>query len=166
MQDGAEAQRGAAGHLVGERLVEQRPRFAGALAGEAVEVGLDLERALQHRQRVAVDVEVVVGPLLDAAQVGELGEDDRGDAELVEQGEAAQRVAAADQPAQLDQLPLARRLGGAAGFGAGQLGVPGSTSSSSSAASRAARSRRSGSAAKLPSPTTRRTRRSRSARPP
>ena len=77
MEEGAEAQRRAAGHLVGERLVEQRPRLRGALAGEAVEVGLDLERVLEHRQRVAVDVEVVVGALLDAAQRLELGQDDR-----------------------------------------------------------------------------------------
>ena len=118
VQDGAEAQRGAAGHLVGERLVEQRPHLLDSLAGEAAEVGLDLERALEHRQRVAVDVEVVVGALLDVAQRGELGQDDRREAEVVEQGEAAQGVGAADQLAQLGQLPLARRLRGPGRFGA------------------------------------------------
>ncbi len=122
VQDGAEAQRGAPGHVVGQRLLEQRPRLRGALAGEAVEVRLDGQRLLEHRQRVAVDVEVVVGPLLDVAQLGELGEDDRRDAELVEQGEAAQRVAAADQLPQLDELPLPGRLAGARGAGPGQLG--------------------------------------------
>ena len=157
----------AAGHLVGERLGEQRPRVLGALAGEAVEIGLDLQRLLEHRQRVAVDVEVVVGALLDPAQRRQLGQDDRGHAELVEQLEAAQRVVAAEQQAQLGQLALAGGLGGAAALRpAPAPAVAGSISRSSSAASRAARSSRSGSAAKLPSPTTRRSRRSRSARPP
>ena len=167
VEDRAEAQRRAPGHLVGERLVEQRPGLRGALAGEAIEVRLDLERALQHRQRVAVDVEVVVGPLLDAAQVGELGQDDRGEAELVEQGEAAQRVGAADQLAQLDQLPLPRRLAGAPGLGPGQRRR--SPGRSPARARRRAAPRAAAAAGRrrsCPRRPTRRRRRSRSARPP
>ncbi len=71
-------------------------------------------------------VEVVVGALLDSAQPLDLGQDDGGQAELVEQGEAAQRVGAAEQPPQLGQLPLPRRPRGELGLRAGQrrgLGV-------------------------------------------
>ncbi len=166
MQEGAEAERRAARHLVGERLGEQRPRLGRALAREAVEVGLDLQRPLQDRQRVTVDVEVVVGALLDAAQRLQLGQDDRRQAQLVEQLEAAQRVGAGDEPAQLGELSLPRRLARRAAASArARASVPGSTSRPSSAARRAARSSRSGSSAKLSLPTTRSSRRSRSARP-
>ena len=72
--------------------------------------------------RVAVDVEVVVGALSDAAQRLQLGQDDGGHAELVEQGEAAQRVGAADQQAQLGELALPGRLGSVGGFDPGQGG--------------------------------------------
>ena len=147
VEEGAEAQRRAAAHLVGERLGQQRLDLGGALAGEALEVGLDLERVLEHGERVAVDVEVVVGALLDAAQVLQLGQDDGGQLELVEQGEAAQRVGTAEQLAQLGQLALAGGLGGARGARRGRgATVAGSISRPSSAASRAARSSRSGSA--------------------
>ena len=125
VEEGAEAKRGAPGHLVGEGLGEQLRDLAGALAGEALQVGLDLQRVPEHREGVAVDVEVVVGALPDAAQRLQLGQDDRGEAQLVEQGEAAQRVGAADQQAQLRELALPRRIGGAGGFGAGQGGGPG-----------------------------------------
>ena len=131
VQEGAEAQRRAAAHLVGERLGEQLPRLRGALAGEPVEVGLDLERPLQHRQGVAVDVEVVVGPLLDPAQRLQLGQDDGGEAELVEQRQAraaarGRRAGAAARPAAAPRL--ARRR---AALPSGQgRGCPGSISSS------------------------------------
>ena len=75
---------------------------------------------LEHGESVAVHVEVVVRALFDPAQRLQLGQHDRRQAEPVEQLHAAQRVGAADQPTQLDQLPLSRRLGGARGFGAGE----------------------------------------------
>ena len=125
VEEGAEAQRGAAGHLVGQGLGEQLRGLACALAGEALQVGLDLERVLEDGERVAVDVEVVVGSLPDPAQRLQLGQDDRGEAELVEQGEAAQRVGPADQLAQLGQLALPGGLGGAGGVGPGQGDGPG-----------------------------------------
>ena len=122
MEEGAEAQRRAAAHLVGERLGEQRPGVGGALAGEALQVGLDLERALEHGERVAEHVEVVIRALFDAAQRLDLGQDDRGQLQLVEQSEAAQRVGPAEQPAQLGELPLPRRIGGERGLRAGERG--------------------------------------------
>ena len=73
---------------------------------------------------MTVDVEVVVGALLDAAQRIELGQDHRSEAELVEQRHAAQRVRPADQLAQLDQLALTSGLGCPPGFGAGQRDRP------------------------------------------
>ena len=112
----AEAQRLAAGQLVGERLGEQLPRLLGPLAREALEVGLDLEQPLEHRQRVAVDVEVVVGALLDPAQRLELGQQRRRDPELVDQLQPAERVGAGDQQPQLGELALAGRLRGALGL--------------------------------------------------
>ena len=114
-RSGAEAQRVAAGELVGERLGEQRPDLAAGVARVAVEVGLDLEQAGQHLERVPVDVEVVVRVLADAAERLELGQDAGGRAELVEQLEPAQRVGPADQQPQLGELALARRLAGARG---------------------------------------------------
>ena len=48
-----------------------------SLAAEALQVRLDLERALEHGHRVAVDVEVVVGALFDPAQRLQLRQDDR-----------------------------------------------------------------------------------------
>ena len=97
-----------------------RPTSAARSPAKRSRSRLDLERLLEHRQRVAVDVEVVVGALLDAAQRLQLRQDDRGEAELVEQREAAQRVGAADQLPQLGQLALAGRLAGAGRFRAGQ----------------------------------------------
>ena len=123
VEEGAEAQRGAAGHLVGERLVEQRARLARRARRRSARG--------RPRPRACCSSTASVwpwtsrwwfGPLLDVAQLGELGQDDGGEAELVEQGQAAQRVGAADQLAQLDELALAGRLGGARSLGAGELG--------------------------------------------
>ena len=71
----SEAQRTAPGQLVGKRLGEQLAHSRRVLAGESVEVALDLEQLPQHLDRVAVDVEVVVGALLDTAQRFQLRED-------------------------------------------------------------------------------------------
>ncbi|MFN8162807.1 MAG: hypothetical protein U0R26_03065 [Solirubrobacterales bacterium] len=71
-------QRGAPAHLVGERPRQQRGGLLGAVAGEALEDVLHLQGALENRQRVAVDVEVMVGPLLDSPQALQLRQDDCG----------------------------------------------------------------------------------------
>ena len=159
VQDRAEAQRGAAGQLVGERLFEQRPGLGGALAGEALEVALDLERSSSTARVWPWTSRWWFGLCSTPRSASSSGSTTRsGRARPGAPGRAA--VVPADQPAELGELPLAGRLGGARGFVAGRRSVPASISSSSSAASRAARSRRSGSSAKLRSPTTR------SSRPP
>ena len=78
VQEGAEAKRLAAGQLVGERLGQQRLELRRPASPQTrPRSRLDLEQALEDRERVAVDVEVVVGVLLDAAQGLQLGEDRR-----------------------------------------------------------------------------------------
>ncbi len=79
------------------------------------QVRLDVERVLEHLERVPVDVEVMVGALADALGRLQLGEDDGGDPQLVEEREAAERVGAGEELAQLGQLALAGGLGGAGG---------------------------------------------------
>ena len=55
VEERAEAQRGGAVHLVGERLGEEGGGFRGALvADEAGELGLDLQRVGEHLERVPV----------------------------------------------------------------------------------------------------------------
>ena len=110
MKDGAEPQRVPAGELVAERLVEQRPHLGRRVAGVAVEVGLDLEQVGQHLERVAVDVQMVVGVLADAAQCLELRQHPCGRAQFVQQREPAQRLRAGEQQPQLGQLTLPRGL--------------------------------------------------------
>ena len=99
VQDGREAQRLAAGELVGERLGEQRADVGGDIAREPLEIALDLEQVGEHLERVPVDVEVVVGVLLDPAQALELREHPGRAAELVEQPQAPERVGTGDEQA-------------------------------------------------------------------
>ena len=122
VEEGAEAQRGAAAHLVGERLGEQRrPASAARSPAKRARSRLDLQRVLEHRERVAVDVEVVVRALFDArAGPSSSGRTTAVSSELVEQREAAQRVGTAEQLAQLGQLALAGGLGGARGARPGE----------------------------------------------
>ena len=167
VEEGAEAQRGGAVHLVGERLGEHRGGLLGAVDADVTgQVGLDRERAPQHLERVPVDVEVVVGALADALRRLQLGEDDGGEAELVEQRQPAQRVGAAEQPAQLGQLALAGGLGGAGG---GVVGEGDGAGIDPEAELRRRGGRRAAGAAgprsKLAGPTARSTPRSRSTRP-
>ena len=131
VQEGAEPKRGAAGHLVGERLGEQVCDRAGTLAREPLQVALDLEQVREHGDRVVVDVEVVVGRLADPVEGIELGQDGAGRAELAEQLDPAQWVGPADEQAQLGELALAGRLAGARRGGAGERRRAGSTSNPS-----------------------------------
>src|SRR5205085_8434163 len=85
VQQRAEAQRLAAGQLIGQRLVEELGRLGRQSAEEAGQVCLDREPLLEHGQGVAMDVEVVVGVLHDAAQRVELGQHGSGQVERVEQ---------------------------------------------------------------------------------
>jgi hypothetical protein len=65
VQEGTEAQCRATVHFIRQRIGEQRRQLLRARAAKALQVSLDLERAFEHGDRVAVHVEVVVGPLLD-----------------------------------------------------------------------------------------------------
>ena len=98
VQQRAEAQRAAAREVVrraARRAAPPRPararrrrRARGSRSSSIV--------CVEHLERVAVDVEVVVDGLLDAAQRVELGQHDGGRAEVVEQREAGERVVGAD----------------------------------------------------------------------
>jgi hypothetical protein len=121
VEEGAEAQPGGAVHLVGQRLGEEGGGFRGALGpDEAPQVGLDLERVPEDLERVPVHVLVVVGTLFDPLRPLQLGEDDGGDLEVVEQLQPAQRVGSAEQLPQLGELALPGGLGGARRAGAGE----------------------------------------------
>ena len=94
----------------------------GQVAGEARQVALDLEPLLEHRQGVAVDVEVVVRVLDDAADRLELRQHDGGQLQLVQQLQRPQRVRPAEHRPQLGELALARPARPPALASAGQRG--------------------------------------------
>ena len=130
-------------------------------------VALELDRRAEHRLRVVVDVEVVIGALLDSAQPRELREHRRGRAERVHQRQPGQRAVGDHDPLELGEHPL----GGDAcqrrrALDRARSAVRGSTSKSSSQASRARRSVRSGSAANASGETIRSRRAWRSSTPP
>ena len=140
---------------------------AGALAGEAVEVGLDLERRSSTASVWPWTSRWWLGPCSTPRSAASSGSTTGGQrrARRAGRGRAAgrrRRSAGAARPAGARRRarPRAQPRRGRA------RRCRDRARSSSSAASRAARSRRSGSAAKLRAPTARRTRRSRSARPP
>ena len=112
VQQGAEAQRAAAGQLVGQRLGQQRAHRRGQrlVAERGRGIALEVDAGLQDLERVPVDVAVVVGVLLDAAQRRQLGQDGGDELELVHQREPADRRVGADDAAQLGEDAL---LGGA-----------------------------------------------------
>ena len=74
MQQGAPAQGIAARELVRERLGQQRGERLGELAGaeNGARVGLQGDRAVEHLERVTVNIAVVKAALLHAAQRVEL----------------------------------------------------------------------------------------------
>src|SRR3954447_10422553 len=60
VEERAEAQRALASQLVRERFRQERLDLSGQVAGESLEIGLDAEPLLQHREGVAEDVEVMI----------------------------------------------------------------------------------------------------------
>ena len=74
MKDGGETKRPAPRELVGQRLGEQLAHGRRLLPGDGLELGLRLDQPPQHLHGVTVNVEVVVGVLLDAAEGLELGQ--------------------------------------------------------------------------------------------
>jgi hypothetical protein len=112
VQQRAEAQREAAVHLVGEWLVEQRRDRAGVLVTEQrCRIGLQRHRLLEHLDRVRVDVGVVIAALLDAVQGMQLGQDRRGQPELVHQRQRGEHAVAREDPFQLGEHALLRHGG-------------------------------------------------------
>ena len=96
VQQRAQAQRAAAVELVAQRLAQQRRDRAGVAPRRATAAGsassaIDL---LEHLERVAVDVAVVVARLLDPAHRVELGQHGRGRAQVVEPAQPVERRAA------------------------------------------------------------------------
>ncbi len=61
---------------------------------------------------MAANVEVMVRPLLDAPQGLQLRQDDGGQVQIVEQGEATQWIRSSKHLPQLGQLALTGGLGG------------------------------------------------------
>jgi hypothetical protein len=116
-----EAQGAATGQAVAERLRQQLPHLPGVLAGKSLQVALDLEQLAQYLDRVPVDVEVVVGSLLDSAQSLELGQYGPADTQLVDQLQAPQRLRAGHEQGELGELALPGRLCGASRLGSGEL---------------------------------------------
>jgi hypothetical protein len=109
VQQRREAQPAPAGQLVGERLGQQRAHRLGQLGAEhGGRVALERDGLLEHLERVAVDVAVVVGVLPDPAQRGELGQHDAGQPELVHQLEAGERAVGGDDALQLGEHALGR----------------------------------------------------------
>ena len=119
VQERAEAERLPACELVGERLVED-------LAQLALDLPLQLDQALQHLERVPVDVLVVVVALLDVVELGQLWEHRVEQPEAIGECEALHGARGQHQPAELREDALAGRLGHARSCRRGQalrLGV-------------------------------------------
>ena len=109
VQQRAPAQRLAACELVRERLGQQRRDRLSELGGaeNGGRIGLQRDRALEHLERVAVDVAVVVAALLYAAQGIQLRQHGRGDPERVHQLQALERTRGGEDATQLHEHALA-----------------------------------------------------------
>ena len=103
VEESAEAERLPARELVRERFVQHLAQLTAGLA-------LELDQPLQHLDRVAIDVEVVVVALVHVVQVGELGQDGAHQAEPVREREPLQRCRRHEEPAQLREHALSRGL--------------------------------------------------------
>ena len=101
VQQRAEAQRLPAGELVGQRLVQHRRQRRGLLTEDGRRIALEVDRRLQRGERVAVDIEVVVIALLQAAQRVELGQHHRGRADALGQLERRHGTVADEHQPQL-----------------------------------------------------------------
>jgi hypothetical protein len=120
----AEAQSLAAGELVGQRLIQNARHLGAELPEHRRRVGLDRIQLPQHLDRVAEHVEVVKGTLLDALQLGQLGEHGGKDPEPLRQLQAGERAIGHHQAAQLGEDSLGGGLGQApGGLGGEPLGL-------------------------------------------
>jgi hypothetical protein len=108
----SEAQREAAGHVVGERLVKQRANRGGARTiKHAARVALELEQLTEYLQGVSADIEVVVAALADPAERVELGQHNCTQAEVAQQADAVRGALAGEDPLQLTVDALGGDLG-------------------------------------------------------
>ena len=87
MQEGAQHERLPAGEVVRERLGERGGDPRGERAEDRLGVGRDRGDVLDDLERVTQDVAVVVGALLQAAALLQLGDERSEDADLVHPGE-------------------------------------------------------------------------------
>jgi hypothetical protein len=109
----AEAQRLAAGELVGERLVQRRrqPPGLGVAQADRPRVLHERDRLTQHGAGVAGDVEVVIATLLHAVQRRQLGQHGGGHAQRVHELQALQRARRAQERLELGERPLGGHRG-------------------------------------------------------
>jgi hypothetical protein len=122
VQERDEAQRLPGVELVADRLAQLRVDLcAEVLAEDRRRVGLDLDLALEHLDRVPVDVEVVVAALLDAVELGQLRQDRGEHARAVGEVDAGEHAGRCQQPPQLGEDALAGGLGRARRRGAGRV---------------------------------------------
>ena len=120
VQERAEAQRGGAAHLVGERLGEQRPAPPARSPPK--------RSSSASTSSVCSSTAIVwpwtsrwwLGPCSTPRRASSSGSTTAVRPSSSSSAQPAQRIGAADQLAQLDQLPLAGRLAGARGFGASE----------------------------------------------
>ena len=110
VQQRGEALAGAARQLVGQRLGEQRRDRRGELAAEAdgLRVGLHRHDGVEHLERVAEHVGVVIRALLDAAQRLELGQDGCQQPVLLHQRQAIAHARGGDDALELGEHALGR----------------------------------------------------------
>ena len=99
-----------AGELVRQRLGQERASAVGAAPSPRTAAGSrsSVDGRLQHLERVAVHVAVVIGALLDAVHRGELRQHDLGQRQVVQQDEAADGRLGHEEPAELGEDPLRR----------------------------------------------------------
>src|SRR5829696_367235 len=125
VEERAESQSIPASELVRERLVEELLDVRSQVPGEILEVRLDPEPFLEHCERVAEDVEVVIRVLDDSPEILELRQDHREQGELLQQADTGQRVAPGEDPAHFGELPLAGGIGRVREMRPSQLDRPG-----------------------------------------
>jgi hypothetical protein len=117
VQERTPAQRLTAGEPVGERLHQQRGQLCPMLCIENPDrVGLQGDRAVEHLERVAVDVEMVKAALLYPAQRLQLRQHRGRGPHVAHQLEAMQRERRCEDAAQLHEHALARDVAEAAGM--------------------------------------------------
>ena len=127
-------------------------------AEDRARVALEGDRLLEHRERVAEDVAVVVAVLLDALERGDLRQHDPERADVGQQADAVRRRVVREQEVELGEDALAGDPVEAVGGGARRgRSWPGRSRSRATSARRATRTTRSGSSSNARGPAMRST---------